>query len=566
MKQHEAIEIIMKGYNVFLTGAAGSGKTWVINECVSKLKETGKNIAVTATTGIAATHINGVTLHSWARIKIYKEKELFEKGDKEESVIEHIIKRDNIAVENIFGCHILIIDEVSMLNAYLLTAVDMICRGIKKKPEIPFGGIQVILSGDFFQLPPIPDPGRPMKYAFESDSWRQNDFKICYLEEQYRQFDTKFITILNELRNNSLSATSLEALRSRLHASIDSTIKPIQLYPKNDAVDRINLEELGKIKEPVYRYKMSASGDKDLINTLKKQCLAKEKLELKVGAPVLFIRNSTNKNYVNGTQGTVVGFKSLDSRFVKGVTYFEDDDYNDGEYEDDEDDETYENNLYPVVETCGGRVIDATPEIWSFSKIIHYKEAGSDGIVRTQIKEEMLASIAQVPLILGWSISINKSQGMSLDYAKMDLSQSFLKGMGYVAISRVRSLEGIILLGYNALALMVNPQIIAVDKVLREESENNRLALCSTIKEEFCESEEVEESLEEEDAFDNYKAEVLTATKEFFRKSVGGLLIRDSLEIEVLVDKLILDITQSKCAVQILERNFTPPDKKRLAM
>lgn len=1007
MKQNEAIEIIMKGYNVFLTGAAGSGKTWVINECVSKLKETGKNIAVTATTGIAATHINGVTLHSWARLKIYKEKELFEKGDKEETGIEHIIKRDNIAVENIFGCHILIIDEVSMLNAYLLTAVDMICRGIKKNLEVPFGGIQVILSGDFFQLPPIPDPGRPMKYAFQSDSWLQNDFKICYLEEQYRQFDTKFITILNELRNNSLSASSLEALRSRLHASIDSTIKPIQMYPKNDAVDRINLEELGKIKEPAYRYKMAASGDKDLVNTLKKQCLAKEKLELKIGAPVLFIRNSTNKQYVNGTQGTVVGFKSLDSRFVKGVTYFEDDE------DDEEDAETYENNLYPVVRTYDGRDIYATPEIWSFSKIVHYKETGSDGIVRTQIKEETLASIIQVPLILGWSISVHKcvsgdtlistkeglkyikdisleydveekkykecnillwsnegdivadqifnggvvdgfkittesgfsligkpehpilirdengneiwkklselvindtaimqkgfslngsneikidtsklkkgyrtveykipkiitkelawilgiligdgcvsdirdgridvtkdslymmekfskcmfeifgikitlirpknrnvyvaychswyirnfleqiglsfniarnkyvpscifntspeiqkyfvqglfdtdggvgiscihltsssekllrevqiillnlniissfraskkyraykihitginavkymntigfsefgkrlkgekrygvsrcfmpkvqkgffpdskkvakdlydflmeiygksygdakrlhlpvkevssfltrvilgtcgiscehitflldlfpdvfcnskyeifrtmffekivsiektkdhvydlhvpdkhffigngfinhnSQGMSLDYAKMDLSQSFLKGMGYVAISRVRSLEGIILLGYNALALMVNPQIIAVDKVLREESENNRLALCSTTKEEFCESEEVEESLKEDDAFDNYRAELLTITKEFFRKSFGNLLIKDFLEIEELVDKLILDITQSRCALKLLERNFKRYDKEKIA-
>jgi len=488
MTQNEAIEIIMKGHNVFLTGAAGAGKTWVLNKCIENLKEKGKKIAITATTGIAATHIDGITIHSWSRIGIKTEKDLTD---------EHIFKsivHDKYSKRNILASSILIIDEISMLHAYQFTAIDNICRSIRKNPDVPFGGLQVILSGDFFQLPPISKEYRiPVQYALQSPSWKEGDFKICYLEEQYRQVDENFTKILTAIRNNSLSGALLQLLMDRIDAPIESNTTPVKLYPKNLDIDRINKEELDKIDEPVFEYVMESSGPDPLVETLKGNCIAKENLELKVGAPVLFIKNNKIKGYINGTQGIVIGFKGIDTQSRVCL-------------------ENGESLVYPVVETTEGKIIDVLPATWSILKYeIHTRVRGT-GEEEMFIVDVPLASIIQLPLILGWALTIHKAMGMSLDCAEMDLSQSFENGMGYVALSRVRKLSGILLRGINKIATQVDPRMIKVDHALIGESEKNRLELCSCYEEE--EYEEYEEYEEDEHEIDDESLECFKRSME----------------------------------------------------
>jgi ATP-dependent exoDNAse (exonuclease V) alpha subunit len=458
MKQIEAIEIIMGGHNVFLTGAAGSGKTWVLNECIEKLTESGKDVAVTATTGIAATHINGSTIHSWSRIMIRDASDLAD-----DDVIEHIVERDKHARKNILRCDVLIIDEISMMHAYQLDAVDKICKGIKRSTR-PFGGIQIILSGDFFQLPPVVKNGKRKNYAFEAQTWIKSNIKICYLEEQYRQLDKEFISVLNEIRENTVSATSKKLLDSRYNAPLANVSKPLKLYPLNQDIDVMNSNELAKINKPENTYIMDSFGDPNIVESLKRGCIAKEELSLKVGTPVLFIKNNRNEGYINGTQGIVIGFTEPDP---------------DSEDFDEDADEYYKE--YPIVKTIDGKIIEAYPESWKVTR--HEKTEGFDeyGDTVIKVREVTVASVTQIPLILGWALTVHKSQGMSLDCVEMDLSRVFEEGMGYVALSRVRTLAGIRLLGMNQVALRVNQEIIKIDKIFKEESNKNKIELCSKI-------------------------------------------------------------------------------------
>lgn len=477
MKQIEAIEIIMGGHNVFLTGAAGSGKTWVLNECIEKLTESGKDVAVTATTGIAATHINGSTIHSWSRIMIRDASDLAD-----DDVIEHIVERDKHARKNILRCDVLIIDEISMMHAYQLDAVDKICKGIKRSTR-PFGGIQIILSGDFFQLPPVVKNGKRKNYAFEAQTWIKSNIKICYLEEQYRQLDKEFISVLNEIRENTVSATSKKLLDSRYNAPLANVSKPLKLYPLNQDIDVMNSNELAKINKPENTYIMDSFGDPNIVESLKRGCIAKEELSLKVGTPVLFIKNNRNEGYINGTQGIVIGFTEPDP---------------DSEDFDEDADEYYKE--YPIVKTIDGKIIEAYPESWKVTR--HEKTEGFDeyGDTVIKVREVTVASVTQIPLILGWALTVHKSQGMSLDCVEMDLSRVFEEGMGYVALSRVRTLAGIRLLGMNQIALRVNPEIIKIDKIFKEESNKNKAELCSKVILDEDSDENYEEDTSEEDA------------------------------------------------------------------
>ena len=407
MTQNQALKILKSGVNVFLTGSAGTGKTFLLNQFVSYLKKAKIKVAVTASTGIAATHLEGRTIHSWSGIGIRK--------DMDEKAIKRLVKNKNL-YKKIRETKVLIIDEISMFDADRLDLVDRICKKIRE-PFLPFGGIQTIVCGDFFQLPPI-SRGQKPRFAYESSVWRNSDIKVCYLNKQFRQNDLEFTNILNKIRLNKAGQKELNSLKTRLYKSINSSIKPTQLYTHNINVDEINDYELSKIRKKEMIYYMTSSGNKDLVDFLKKSCLSPEELKLRVGAIVMFVKNNFDAGYVNGTLGEVID---------------------------------YDDNEYPVIKIKSGRKIIALPSSWTIEE-----------------DDKVIASIKQIPLRLAWAITVHKSQGMSLDTAEIDLSKSFECGMGYVALSRVRTLDNIKLMGINQLALKVNSEIVEKDKEFKK--------------------------------------------------------------------------------------------------
>lgn len=410
MTQAQALDILKMGHNVYLTGPAGSGKTHVLNLYIDYLKSNDVSVGITASTGIAATHMGGMTIHSWTGMGI--------KNELDSSDIKDILKKSHIK-RRMEQVKVLIIDEVSMLHHFRLDLVDAILRAAKKKDE-PFGGIQVVLCGDFFQLPPVSRMGEPEAFfVYESNAWRDADFKVCYLEEQYRQTDDRATAVLNDIRANRVNEDTHTYLRECFveNKKEISVIEPTRLYTHNIDVDEVNKKELLKIKGKEGAFTMHTRGSEALVAIIKKSCLAPEVLNLKVGARVMFVKNNMDEGYANGSLGIVT---SLDG---------------------------------PEVRLTNNKVIKVPIESWRIEE---------DG--------KVLAEITQVPLRLAWAITVHKSQGMSLDAVEVDLSKSFEKGMGYVALSRVRTLAGLTILGINDFALEVHPDVLKFDERLKADS------------------------------------------------------------------------------------------------
>lgn len=409
VKQEEALKVLKLGHNVFLTGPPGSGKTFLLNQYIDYLKEKHKGVAITASTGIAATHLQGTTTHSWSGLGI--------KNNLTKSDLNKLLKKSYLR-RNFEGTEVLIIDEISMLHASQFDLINQICQAFLKSAR-PFGGLQVVCSGDFFQLPPI-SRGRITKFVSQSWSWKTMDMKICHLEEQYRQQkEDDLFNLLNHIRNNEVEKACQILIEKRPRQDFEHKIS-IRLYTHNIDVDRINNDELKKVDGLERVYYMTSSGNKRLAESLRRNCLAPERLVVKKGAKVMFVKNNFKEGYVNGTLGKVIDFE-------------------DG---------------WPLVKTAGGREIKATPMIWAIEK---------NNLVKAQIK--------QIPLRLAWAITVHKSQGMNLDAAEIDISQCFEEGMGYVALSRLRSLKGLKLMGINEMALLVNQKALEMDKVFREISD-----------------------------------------------------------------------------------------------
>ena len=429
MTQDQALYILESGQNVYLTGAAGSGKTYVLNKFISELKKRKVGVGVTASTGIAATHLGGITIHSWAGMGIAR--------DASKEQIQNIIEKRHVA-RRLAATQVLIIDEISMLDADRLALVDRILKAAREK-EKPFGGIQVVLCGDFFQLPPIQKEGEPEAlFAYRSPVWQELNPIVCYLTEQHRQGDDPLAEILNAMRAGEIHQKTREHLHARKNTGAD-LINSTRLYCKNINVDAENARELQKLQGAEKQFYMSSRGVPAVLASLKNGCLAPELLAVKRGAAVMFVKNNFDKGYVNGTLGTVVDFSTEGGPASGG----------------DEDG-------YPVVKSLNGRKFIASPETWKI------EENG-----------KTVASIMQVPLRLAWAITVHKSQGMTLDAAQIQLTDAFEKGMGYVALSRVKSLAGMRLLGFNEMALRVHEDVLEFDKTLRELSEAAMAAIPS---------------------------------------------------------------------------------------
>lgn len=425
MDQELALEILLAGHNALLTGAAGSGKTYTLNEFLRIAKKSGKKVAVTATTGIAATHLGGNTIHAWSGLGVFDSipKNFYDRLPKNRR--QQIEKAD-----------ILIIDEISMLHDYRLDLINKVCQKVRLNDK-PFGGIQVVFSGDFFQLPPVtrredrnfdgidddPDQAFRTEFAYNSQAWKDADPVILYLDSQHRQNDDDFLDILNKIRRDEIVRTDAEKIAQRLRANLDDNSEITELHTTNRDVDSINDRKMDSLPGEFVEYEMTHTGSENYVERLKRSCLAPEVLRLKKGALVMALKNDNEQGFVNGSIGTIIGF-----------------------------DEAFNN---PVVQFRNGKEIVVDQVSWELR----------DG-------DKKQASITQIPLRPAYAITVHKSQGMTLDAAKINLKNVFEPGMGYVALSRVRSLDSLSILGLHSNAFKVHPEVLQKDQEFQHNSNN----------------------------------------------------------------------------------------------
>lgn len=417
----DALTLLKMGNNCFITGPAGSGKTYLLNEYIKWLKAKNIKVAITASTGIAATHLQGLTIHSWSGLGVKDSLSAYD--------LESLLEKKYLW-QHFDQTSVLIIDEISMLSAEQLDAVDMICRAFKKN-DVPFGGMQIVLSGDFFQLPPI-FKYENKAFAYGARAWRLADIKICALEDQYRQTDDSLYELLQAIRNQNILASHKDKLNDRLQASIDE-VTPVRLFTHNVDVDEANNKELSRLTGSLYEYESIYKGNKRLAETIERGSLVMPVLRLKLKARVMFIKNNFDQGIANGTLGQVVGFTS---------------------------------RRLPIVALANGQEIEVDRATWAIE---------DEGKVK--------AELSQIPLRLAWATTVHKSQGMTLEAAEIDLSKAFVPGMGYVALSRVKSFSGLRLLGFNEASLLVNDEAVTFDKLAQKVGLNLTKALGLTSKE-----------------------------------------------------------------------------------
>lgn len=413
MNQGLALEIMLSGESVLLTGPAGAGKTFVLNQFIKLAKSEGKHVSVTATTGLAATHLGGTTIHSWAGIGVA---DYLPNG-----FADHIAKGRREIIEK---TDVLIIDEISMLHDYRLDMVDEACRLVRRKDE-PFGGIQLIMSGDFFQLPPVNrGDSRGGGFVVHSQVWQELDPTICYLEEQHRQDDEELLGILNALRDGDIRRHHAEKLLARVDEQPPADAVLTELHTVNIDVDKMNEIKLDELSGDELQYSQTTTGSDNYVENLQRSVLSPSLLRLKKGALVMAVKNAADRRYANGSIGTVIDFEPATE--------------------------------YPIVEFRNGKTVSMVPDTWELR----------DG-------DKKRASITQIPLRLAWAITVHKSQGMTLDAARIDLRKAFVEGMGYVALSRVKNLSNLYLTGINRTALAISEDALNIDGNLRSRAVND---------------------------------------------------------------------------------------------
>lgn len=412
IKQKYAFDLLNNGYNTFLTGGAGTGKSYVIKKFVEQYEKQ-RELAITSTTGISALIIGGKTLHSWAGIFL---------GEETKEKLLEIVEAHPKAVKRWRNVKTLIIDEISMLKPSLFDKLNYIAKKMKGKEELPFGGIQIVMVGDFCQLPVIKGGG---KFCFNSEAWNECEFRSVYLTQIVRQENLEFSNILQKIRIGNCDEECCKLLDTRVGIWNKNTIDingimPTKLYSTNKNVDSINNSELKKLillekekKEYTIKFKVKFTklGMGQLDNIIK--FISKDipsKLILTIDTQVMLTKNLDVENgLANGSRGIITKFSEEGLPVVKFINGIENEvDFYKQEYKDED------------------------------SKII----------------------LEYIPLKLAWASTIHKSQGATLDSAVINLGNIFEYGQAYVALSRIRSLDNLYITKINYDKINCHPNAI----------------------------------------------------------------------------------------------------------
>lgn len=412
------VYLIKQKKNVFITGHAGTGKSYIL----SKLKEKIPKLVITSTTGIAAVNVKGQTIHSWAGIGICNR--LIEQ------TVEKILKKSSVK-NQIQKCKILAIDEISMLDIKTFEYVDSVLRQVRSCDE-PFGGIQVLFIGDFFQLPPVEkNENSAQKYCFESKLWEDLDLYTVLLTKNYRQNEENLITALSNMRTNSLTDADVKLLKTRECKENIDTENALHIFATNQEADNYNNMKFNKINSEEYKlfaidgvYKgeklvenPTNIREENILKRIDVVCSAEKSISLKIGVRVMLLINyDFEKGLINGSCGEV---KEINEDYI--LVYFD-----------------------------NGQCAKITRHDFEFYN-----------------NEKLIALRKQFPLRLAYGITIHKSQGMSLDKLVVDCSRIFEKGQAYVALSRIKTLNGLYLHNFNPAKVMVDNTVVEFYKNLK---------------------------------------------------------------------------------------------------
>ena len=414
--QKKAIDLFLKGENLFITGEAGTGKSHVTKVIFDLCQFYKVAAAKTSSTGVSAFNIGGQTLHSWAGLGL---------ADEPLNNLISKLRKNKKAIDRIVKTKVLFIDEISMVKADLLEKFDGVMRYYRGSAA-PFGGVQLVMVGDMLQLSPVWRGSERKDWCFKSLSWEGAEIKTVILREKMRQnAETPFAKLLSNLRVGKMDG--IEILEDRIDAKFpDDGIMPVRVLCKNVDVDQFNFSKLNAIKNPSRKFYSHDNGSPHHIEQFNKNCPAAAVIELKVGAQVILLANlDVKQGFVNGSVGIVEGFTSagIEVRFKTGVCL--------------------------------------VPE---FKWEIKEQSVGFDG--KTIFKS--VASREQFPLKLAYALTVHRVQGLTLDRAYVDVGEAFAEGMLYVALSRVRDIESLSIAPFPKSALRVSRECLEFYKKLEE--------------------------------------------------------------------------------------------------
>ena len=417
--QKEALKLLNKNKNVFLTGSAGCGKTFIATQFADTTR---RQVALTATTGIAALNLGGETIHRFLGIGVstrpFEIPKLINIWNK---IKKSTLPWDKARWRVMCALDAIVLDEVSMLRRDQFELIEAVLANIKEN-SLPFGGVQMILCGDFLQLPPVVTDedlksykDLQKSYCFESDLWQQAGFNSFNLTTNYRQNTGKFLEGLEQIRSGNISDEINDMFESRIEAKLDTDIEPVKLFPHKYKVENENMERLDKLPaEKIHSHAIFTGKEYD-VEILKKDCPAESTLSFCEGAQIMMLTNDMNKNWVNGTMGII---ESVDP---------------------------------VIIRLSDDKKVEVTKFTWERTI---YKTQGPD------IMPSVVATMVQYPFKLAYATTIHKSQGLTLDYIDLDLANCFAHGQAYVALSRAKTLEGIRLRGWNRKSISADPKVL----------------------------------------------------------------------------------------------------------